>query len=350
MNNNELTDMLQVYFECLKNSYDAARVYRNRYPNRNHPSHQKFGRLEANLRQFGSFKKPKKQQREFDADLELNVLLSVQETPRTSTIKIANDFGTSRRTVLSILKKHKYTPYVPRKIHALEHDNDRERRAHFCNIFLNRFNQDPAFYRKIMWSDECTFGRNGIFNRRNHRCWSQENPHCNVETNFQTRFSLNVWCGILDDMLVGPFFIDGSLDQYKYFELLTGYIENFLDQLPLANRYEVIFQQDGAPPHNTRLNVTYLNTHFGERWIGTNGPIRWPPRSPDLTVMDFFLWGYLKDQVYLFQPENIEILRHRILEACRNIPREFLHNATFSVVRRYQQCIAQNGGQFEHLL
>ena len=36
-----------------------------------------------------------------------------------------------------------------------------------------------------------------------HR-WSHENPHGTVETNFQRRFSINVWCGMIDDMLIGP--------------------------------------------------------------------------------------------------------------------------------------------------
>jgi hypothetical protein len=34
------------------------------------------------------------------------------------------------------------------------------------------------------------------------------------------------------------------------------------------------------------------------RWIGRGGPIAWPPRSPDLTPLDIFLWGYVKNTVY----------------------------------------------------
>jgi hypothetical protein len=28
----------------------------------------------------------------------------------------------------------------------------------------------------------------------------------------------------------------------------------------------------------------------------------WPPRNPDLTTCDFFLWGFLKDLVYVRRP------------------------------------------------
>ncbi|KAJ8938413.1 hypothetical protein NQ318_011996 [Aromia moschata] len=49
-------------------------------------------------------------------------------------------------------------------------------------------------------------------------------------------------------------------------------VEEFLDNLPLNERRHVFFQQDGAPPHNTNLISELLNTNFGEKWIGNNGP------------------------------------------------------------------------------
>ncbi|KAJ8943204.1 hypothetical protein NQ318_000685 [Aromia moschata] len=106
-------------------------------------------------------------------------------------------------------------------------------------------------------SDECAFSANGIFNRNIHRHWSQENPRIIVETNFQQRLSVNVWCGILDES-------------------------------PIVELNRIYFQQDGAPPHNARINTNWLNTtSFNDTWIGTYGPIRWPARSPDLIPLDF---------------------------------------------------------------
>ncbi|KAJ8938501.1 hypothetical protein NQ318_005165 [Aromia moschata] len=57
----------------------------------------------------------------------------------------------------------------------------------------------------------------------------------------------------------------------------------------------------GLPPHNAKINTNWLNTTFSDM-IGTYGPIRWPARSPDLTSLDFWLWGYIQDQVYLTPP------------------------------------------------
>jgi hypothetical protein len=49
------------------------------------------------------------------------------------------------------------------------------------------------------------------------------------------------------------------------------------------------FQHDGAPPHFCRQVMTYLNQQYENSWIGHRGPITWPPRSPDLTPLVFFL-------------------------------------------------------------
>lgn len=346
MNNNELTDMLQVFFESNRNRLEAVRRYRVRFPDREVPDSKMFVRIETNLRNYGSFKKPKKQQRRFAENSELDVLLAVQENSRTSTREIAHNIGVSKTTVHSILKKYKFKPYIARKVHALER-NDRGRRIQFCRYFLNALEENPNFYRKIIWSDECTFSNNGIFNRNIHRQWSHDNPRFIIENNFQRRFSVNVWCGILGDQLIGPFFIDGSLNQETYHTLLNENLQNFLDELPLADLNRIFYQQDGAPAHNARVNTDWLNIQFENRWIGTSGPIQWPARSPDLSPLDFWLWAYLQDRVYLTTPENVDILRQRIINTCQQIPAACFLNATRGVIRRCALCIEQDGGHFE---
>ena len=64
---------------------------------------------------------------------------------------------------------------------------------------------------------------------------------------------------------------------------------------------EFTLQLNGATPH---FNVicTFLNENLPNRWIGRSSADdlhlhHWPPRSPDLTLLDFFLWGFIKDKV-----------------------------------------------------
>ncbi|ENN83121.1 hypothetical protein YQE_00518, partial [Dendroctonus ponderosae] len=58
------------------------------------------------------------------------------------------------------------------------------------------------------------------------------------------------------------------------------------------------FQHDGAPPHNFSQVRNHLDVTFPGAWIGRNGPILWPPRSPDLSPLDFFWCGAVKNTVY----------------------------------------------------
>jgi hypothetical protein len=78
-------------------------------------------------------------------------------------------------------------------------------------------------------------------------------------------------------------------------------LNEFINQLDDEELQYGYFQQDGATPHTTRANLQYLSDFFGDRVIsrGTNTP--WPPRSPDLTPLDFSVFGYLKNEVYSYK-------------------------------------------------
>lgn len=113
----------------------------------------------------------------------------------------------------------------------------------------------------------------------------------------------------------------------------------------------IIFQQDGAPAHNSIQVKEYLNETFGNLWIGTNGPVQWPPRSPDLTPMDFFLWGYIKNEVYKNTYHNIEALQFSVRNALYSINRMQFQNTTRrGVLKRVNLCIQENGSTIEHLI
>jgi hypothetical protein len=48
--------------------------------------------------------------------------------------------------------------------------------------------------------------------------------------------------------------------------------------------------------------------------ISKGGGIPWPACSPDLSVCDYFLWGYLQCKVYLMKPRDIDELKNAIKE------------------------------------
>ncbi|KAJ4443164.1 hypothetical protein ANN_04814 [Periplaneta americana] len=108
-----------------------------------------------------------------------------------------------------------------------------------------------------------------------------------------------------------------------YTNVLENTIPHVLEDTPLMNRQHIHFLHDGAPAHFSRTARRYLDRRFPDRWIGRGGPIAWPPRSPDLNPLDFYLWGHLKSLVYLSPVPDLESLRNRIVacsEDIRNTP------------------------------
>jgi len=52
--------------------------------------------------------------------------------------------------------------------------------------------------------------------------------------------------------------------------------------------------------------------------------VPWPPRSPDLSACDFFLWGYLKSKVCVRKPRTIDDLKVSIREEIAILPQEIV--------------------------
>ena len=86
---------------------------------------------------------------------------------------------------------------------------------------------------------------------------------------------------------------------------------------------------------------------FGNHIIALNNDPEWPPRSPDLTPCDFFLWGYIKSIVFKSPPESLVDLRWRVVATFDSLNQEMVRRAMQGMVRRVNVCINQNGGHVE---
>ena len=74
----------------------------------------------------------------------------------------------------------------------------------------------------------------------------------------------------------------------------------------------------------------------------------WPPRSPDLSPPDFFLWGVMKNSVYSNNPHTIDELKMAITEYIRNVDRAILNTVFENAVWRVNICLETGGGHSEH--
>lgn len=271
------------------------------------------------------------------------------EDPHSSVRKASQQLQISQTSIFRNLKIIKFHPYKI-KLHQEINEDDPDRRIEFCEIMMERITQNPIFQSLIVFSDESAFQLNGEVNRHNCRYWSEENPHWLREHHTQYKQKLNVWAGIFRDQIIGPFFIDGNLDGPKYLELLQEQIVPAIQEIAGDYFHDVWFQQDGAPAHFRTIVRNYLNVVFNNHWIGRRGTIEWPARSPDLSPLDFFLWGYLKSKVYATKPLNLDDLRQRIVNACAEITPEMIRNSIENFYIRLGLCQEVMGEHFEHKL
>ncbi len=93
------------------------------------------------------------------------------------------------------------------------------------------------------------------------------------------------------------------------------------------------WQQDGAPSHTSNAIMQYLRAQFSLRLMSKCGDSPWTPRSPDLAMCDFFLWGYLKQHIWNV-PQNFKELQNSIITACRNLEQQMIQAAFNAMVSR----------------
>jgi len=93
--------------------------------------------------------------------------------------------------------------------------------------------------------------------------------------------------------------------------------------------------------------ATFLDETFPGRWVRRGGPTAWPPRSPDLTPLDFFAWGFIKDVVYRRKVRDLADLRQRIIEAVELKTPHMLINTWQEFEYRLDICRATTGAHIE---
>ncbi|GFU56533.1 uncharacterized protein TNCV_2773141 [Trichonephila clavipes] len=115
-------------------------------------------------------------------------------------------------------------------------------------------------------------------------------------------------------------------------------------------RYELWFQQDGATCHTARATIDLLKDTFGDRLISRFGPVNWPPRSCDLTQLDFFLWGYVKSLVYADKPQTLDHLEDNIRRVIADIRPQMLEKVIENWTSRLDYIRASRGSPMPEII
>ena len=213
--------------------------------------------------------------------------------------------------------------------------------------------EDNEFLDKLWISDEAHFHLTGYANKQSYRYWADSNP---IEVHERPLHSskVTVWCAVSSHEIIGPYVFENearitiTVTSDRYVEMLQSFVAPALTNFPQL--HEAWFQQDCATSHTARQSMAAVRELFGTRVVSRFGDIPWPPRSPDLSVCEFFLWGYLKNRVYTTRPRTLDELKQRIQDEIRGIPADMLQRAMGNVNSRLKECIRRGGRYLQDVI
>ncbi|GFU85638.1 transposable element Tc3 transposase [Trichonephila clavipes] len=177
------------------------------------------------------------------------------------------------------------------------HKNDHQIRRRFVEWAQNEIAVVPDFQKRNLYSDEAHFWLNAYANKQNCRIWSEANPQVYVETPLHQE-KLTVWCALWA----------------------------------------------------ARATIDLLKDTFGDRLISRFGPVNWPPRSCDLTPLDYFLWGYVKSLVYADKPQTLDHLEDNIRRVIADIRPQMLENVIENWTSRLDYIRASRGSPMPEII
>ncbi len=265
-------------------------------------------------------------------------------TSMTSVRSVSQQVNMSKSVVHRLMRD--VLNYKPYKMHLIQelYDEDKDLRVEMAELLIPIVD-DQENHGLIFFSDEANFHLSGLVNKHNCRIWAETNPYVTIDVPINSP-KVTVWCAMSSKEIIGPFFFDEqTVNQQNYLHMLENYFQPILQRKRLMKK--ILFQQDGAPAHFSKTVRAWLNKKFDDRWIGRGGPISWAPRSPDLTPLDFFLWGHIKTNIYKTKVDDIDDLKSRITDEIEAIKRDTLSNVFLEIKKRLTFCIDVHGGSFE---
>ncbi len=198
----------------------------------------------------------------------------------------------------------------------------------------------------------CILPRGIVWTHLNNHLWVEESPHATVARSFQDRFKTNVLCGLVGDRHIGPHIFDQSLNANKYLNVLQNYFLGWIENFDLEFRKNLVYMQDGAPPHRARIITTYMNEYFPNNGIGYGSPyVQRLPRSPDLTPLNFY-GAFENFGVSNHYRKACDQLVQQIQDKCDDVRADAntIQIATNIVERSSELCYDNSSGYFENIL
>jgi hypothetical protein len=150
----------------------------------------------------------------------------------------------------------------------------------------------------LLKSDEAHYHVSGYMNKQNCRCWTPNIPH-ELHQHPLHNATVSVWCAVSSHCITGPYCFENALgctvnvnaEQYRVMP------ETFLCSESRPRQHDLLWlQQDRATAHTAQNSMHVLRTMFPADSFLCQGH-QLPVCSPDLAVLNCFLWDCIKSRV-----------------------------------------------------
>lgn len=277
---------------------------------------------------------------EFLAKLQEQVL----KNPGIGIRALSREMNVAASTMkLALNEDLRYYSYKRRKGQLLT-EKVREKRLINAKKLLSKV-KHPAEPQTIwFFSDEKNFCQDQKHNTQNNRWLAYSTK--DIPRVMQTKFPLTVMVfGCVSsegDVMPPHFFQEGlRLTSDGYVELLNTVVKPWITRV--ANGRPYVWQQDSAPCHTSGKSKKWLSENFYD----FTSPNVWPPNSPDLNPMDYFVWGAVEKDTNRTSSNTKAQLMDKIKTVFEALPRETVASACSRFRSRIEAVIDANGGYFE---
>lgn len=292
-------------------------------------SHTVVGRFLKNPLSYGKIKRSGRKSVVTDRVRRIILRLTSNSTISSSQIKDQLSLEMSRSTIDRVRRKAPHLQYKKLKAQPNLRPHHIEKRKKFGQEHMT-WNLE---WRKVSWSDEKKFNLDGPDGLRYY--WHDLRKDQQIlSKRAMGGGGVMVWACFSWDFKGAITFVEGSMDAYRYRELLNPHLQQLSDHF---GGNDWIFQQDNAPIHTARSTVLWLKSK-------NINVMDWPALSPDLNPIEN-LWGILARAVYANgkQYYSKEELKKAIQSEWKKIGPQVLKNLVESMPKRIYELITLQG-------
>ena len=154
--------------------------------------------------------------------------------------------------------------------------------------------------------------------------------------------------------IISPVIMEENMNSERYLAMISNIV---VPQLLANVRYQenkngsitrVWWFKDKAPCHWARIVHDRLQILFRERIVGIGHYREFPACSPDLTPLDFYVWGFVKSKVNLTLPGSLDELERIIRNEVQALRRSRVpHRAVAAMWTKAERCLDVGGWHVE---